>query len=273
MVRLAIILAGVLSLLVTALFVRWAVSTPSEEGHRQETSVYAAASLRNVLLELADHFDAGEKQKIRFNFAGSNVLAQQIVAANQADIFISANERWMDFVTDRQSDAGSSKRPFLANQLVVIANAASAWEINNPAQLAAVPSRYLSIGDPAAVPAGVYARQFLNNVPLANGSLWDHFESRVAPAPDVSAALNVVASDPEIIGVVYRTDAAVSDEVRVVYEVPLADGPAVQYFAAIMSRPSASANARVFFEYLFSEPARQVFRKHGFLSPETAGGT
>lgn len=267
MARATILLAGAVSLVVTLLFVWWAVSTPQENRQRQETSIYAAASLRLVLTELADQFDKDHNQKIRFNFAGSNVLAQQIVAANQADIFVSANERWMDFVTNHGQTRDQNKRPFLANQLVVIANSGTPWEVHNPAQLATIPIRYLSIGDPEAVPAGVYARQFLTGVPLNTGSLWDHFKDKIAPAPDVSAALNVVASDPQTVGVVYRTDAAASSDVRIVYEVPLAQGPTVRYFAAMMNRPNASFVARQFYDYLFSEAAQRVFLRHGFLNP------
>lgn len=271
MARVTILVAAVASLFVTVLFVRWAVSTPHESERRQETSVYAAASLRLVLTELADQFDSGKNEKVRFNFAGSNVLAQQIVAANQADIFISANERWMDFVGSQGQGVTRTKRAFLANQLVVIANTATAWEVNEPAQLAEIPSRYLSIGDPEAVPAGVYARRFLTEVPVGAGSLWDHFKDKLAPAPDVSAALNVVASDPQTVGIVYRTDAAASGGVRVVYEVPVATGPPVRYFAAMMKRPNASGAAERFFDFLFSEAAQAVFRKHGFIIPQLAG--
>ena len=271
MVRATVLMAAVASLVVTLLFVRWAVSTPQDSERRQETSVYAAASLRLVLTELADRFDAGGNEKIRFNFAGSNVLAQQIVAANQADIFISANERWMDFVGSQGQGLARSKRAFLANQLVVIANAATAWEVHSPAQLADIPSRYLSIGDPEAVPAGVYAQRFLTEVPVGAGSLWDHYRDKLAPAPDVSAALNVVASDPQTVGIVYRTDAAASANVRVVYEVPLKAGPAVRYFAAMMKRPNASGTAEQFFDFLFSESAQAIFRKHGFIVPQPAG--
>lgn len=270
--RSTIIVSVVVALLGTSVLLALWLSTPTGRQHRLEINVYAAASLRDVLLELRNRFDPAGEKKIYFNFAGSNVLAQQIVASNQADIFISANEHWMSHVDEHERSVANTRRPFLSNQLVFIANSATNWTVQTPQQLASIPSRHLSIGDPNAVPAGLYAKSYLEKLSFGDGSLWDHFESKVVPAPDVSAALNIVAADPDIIGIVYRTDATVSKLVRIVYEVPLSVGPAVQYFAAMIHRSGSPPDAAAFFRFLLSEEASKIFQQRGFLPPSATVG-
>ena len=228
--------------------------------------MYAAARLGDVLPELAEKFEPESGHRIRFNFAGSNVLAQQIVASNQADIYISANRQWMDYVEQRQEIQSSDRRMFVSNQLVIVANAATSWTIDAPGQLVNIPIRHLSIGDPNAVPAGTYAKAFLEQVAVGEHSLWEHFQSAVVPAPDVRAALNLVSAASDIIGIVYKTDAMAVTSVRVVYEIPPADSPPVRYFAARLQRPNASPAVRAFYEYLVSDEAARVLAARGFVT-------
>lgn len=265
MARFLTIAAGGVAVLGTALFFSWLIASPGNQQGRMEITVYAAASLRDVLTEVREHFEPGGRQKVRFNFAGSNVLAQQIVAANQADIFISANDRWIDHVEQHNRSVAGTRRAILSNRLVVIANASTDWTVDQPEALADLPIRYLSIGDPDAVPAGLYSKGFLSRVRAGDSNLWQIFQSKLAPAPDVRSALNLVASDPDILGIVYRTDAMASNLVKIIYEVPHIDGPAIRYFAAMIKRPNASKAAQAFYDFLLTDTALGIFQAHGFL--------
>jgi molybdate transport system substrate-binding protein len=236
-----------------------------QPGPRTEINVFAAASLRDVLTEVGKKFESEKGLKLRFNFAGSNVLAQQIAAAEVADIFVSANQHWMNFVDRKKRSVPGTRRFLLSNRIVVVAHASTDWIISAPQDLAELPIRFLSVGDPKAVPAGLYAKTYLSGIEYQAGSLWSFFLPRMAPAPDVRAALNLVASDPEVIGIVYHTDALAVESVRVLYEIPEDDVAPIKYFAAMISHPGDSAHALSFFGFLFSDEASRVFEAHGFI--------
>lgn len=269
MKRAGIVTIGLIAAAVVALLMLGGRSATSSSNVQAEIAVYAAASLGDVLPQLVEGSGLSYGSQIRFNFAGSNVLAQQIVASNQADIYISANERWMDYVDEHPGTTSRIRNPFVSNQLVIIANGTTTWTIDDPAELAAIPVRHLSIGDPNAVPAGAYAMSYLKEIPLADQSLWDHFQEKVVPAPDVRAALNLVAATSDIIGIVYRTDAMDVDSVRIIYEIPPADAPPVQYFAAVIDRPDANPNVDALYEYLLSDEAASVLEMNGFVVSDT----
>jgi molybdate transport system substrate-binding protein len=238
--------------------------SPGRLGAGEQITVYAAASLRDVLTEAARQFGLVHNGRVHFNFAGSNVLAQQLVAANEADIFVSANQYWMDHVVDHRRALSDSLRPLLSNQIVIVAHAKTDWTIDKPEDLADLPIRFLSIGDPLAVPAGQYAQGYLSGIPHEKGSLWEWFADRVAPAPDVRAALGLVESDPDIIGIVYLTDAIASDSVRVIYQIPQTAVAPINYFAVMIDRPEATPLTQSFYQFLFSPEATKVFSAYGF---------
>lgn len=208
---------------------------------------------------------------VRFNTAASNVLAQQIVASSQADVFLSANERWMDYVEKAGRLIAGTRKPFLANRMVVVAHASTDWQIDEAGDLARLELEHLSLANPEAVPAGTYAKAFLKNTPYGDGSLWDAVAPEVAPAPDVRAALALVEADPTAVGIVYRTDAMSSRRVRILFEVPENQVPPIRYSAARVYRPDApAASSDRFFDFLFSQQARAIFTRHGFIPvPQT----
>ncbi len=254
-------------MLLTALAVLpGACGSSTREAGGREVVVFAAASLRDALQELARGFEQETGIKVLFNFAGSNVLAQQIVAARGADLFLSASERWMDAVDEAGRLAHGTRRALLANSLVVIADAQSRWTLADPCDLAALPFKYLALADPDAVPAGHYARDWLAARACHGPSLWQQVAPRVAPAPDVRAALGLVLADPDLVAIVYTTDwLAFAEKTRVLYEVPSADGPAIRYVLAQVADAPHSDAARAFFDYLTRATARVVFERHGFI--------
>jgi len=229
-----------------------------------EVMVFAAASLRESLEELGAAFQQRTGTRVTFNFAGSNDLAHQIVAARGMDLFLSASTAWMDTVQHAGRVVDGTRRDLLSNTLVIVANARQRWSVAEPCALAPLPFKHLALGDPQAVPAGIYARKWMGSVRCAGRPLWDAVQPRVAPEPDVRAAIGLVASDPEVAGMVYRTDQlAFANRTRVLYEVK--DGPPIRYTLARLAEGRNAAGARAFAEFLEGPDAARVFARHGFI--------
>lgn len=236
-----------------------------------ELTVFAAASLRDVLGALEAPFTAASGASLVFNFAGSNVLARQIEHADGADVYLAANPRWMDHLERVGRLVPGSRRPFLSNHLVVVVQRRSALALAAPADLVTVPYRFLSLADPEAVPAGIYARRFLEQARFDGVDLWSQLGRRVAPAPDVRAALHLVEARDDVVGIVYRTDAAASSQVRIAFPVPPPLEPPIRYHAAVIrGGPNADTAAR-FLAFLAGDTASAVFVAHGFEPVAEAG--
>lgn len=228
-----------------------------------EILVFAAASLREALQEAATAFQQQNGARVAFNFAGSNDLAHQIGASRGVDLFLSASEGWMDTVQNAGRLVPGTRRDLLSNTLVVVAHARDTSAVAEPCALAALPFRTLALGDPDAVPAGTYARTWMQSVQCGGRPLWDAVSERVAPAPDVRAALGLVLADPRVIGIVYRTDQiAFADRTRVLYEVR--GGPPIRYVLAQLSEGDSPSAATAFYAFLTGADGAAIFRKHGF---------
>jgi molybdate transport system substrate-binding protein len=225
-----------------------------------ELSFYAAASLRDVLLELQSRCEAASGTRLVFNFGASSDLARQIVAAAKADVFFSADEAWVDHVAAAGLIDATSRRSPLSNRLVVVVPRESSTRIDSASDLTAPDLRRIALADPSAVPAGKYAKAWLERA-----GLWDRLEGRVVPALDVRAALAAVESGGVDAGIVYRTDAAIAQRARVVHEVPATEGPPISYaIAAIADRPQLE-RSRAVVEWLAGPAALQVFGRFGFV--------
>ncbi len=232
-------------------------------GDQREVLVFAAASLREALTEAGAAFTAETGTRVAFNYAGSNDLAHQIRAAPRADVFVSASVRWMDEVEKAGHVVAGSRHELLTNALVVVAHASSPWTAAEPCALAALPFEHAAMGDPDAVPAGTYAREWMRATDCGGRSLWDAVKDRVAPAPDVRAALGLVLSDPGVIGLVYRTDRmAFADRLKVVHEVR--GGPPIRFVLARISGGAAPAEGSAFARFLAGPRAGEIFTRHGF---------
>lgn len=227
--------------------------------------MFAAASLRDVLREVGTAFEEETAANVVFNFAGSNVLARQIEARPAADVFISADERWMDYVANLDLVAPGTRTARLGNRLVVVANAGSGMRLGQITDLAAADFSFLSLADPDAVPAGRYARATLQRARADATDLWSLLQHRVAPAPDVRAALALVAAMPDAIGIVYLTDALASDHVAVVLDIPEAASPTIRYAMAAIGEHPTTATLQ-WLEFLQSDVAREILERYGFLT-------
>jgi molybdate transport system substrate-binding protein len=231
-----------------------------------EVTVYAAASLRDALQAIAPLCEPKAQVQLVFNFGASNDLARQIVGANKADVFFSADETWMDHVAKEGLVDASSRRDLLGNRLVVVVPRGSGLSITDAAALATDAVKRLALASPDAVPAGKYAKAWLEKL-----GLWEKVQERVVPFPDVRATLAAVEAGAVDAGVVYRTDAAIATGVSVAFEVPPGDGPRISYpVAALAQRPAIEAARRTV--SCFGGPeARAVFERLGFvvLEPPT----
>lgn len=228
-----------------------------------EVVVFAAASLKTVLDDVAQEFTADTGHGVTAVYAGSNSLAAQIVQGAPADLFVSADPGWMDHV--EQYGMVQARADLVGNRLVLIAHGADAA----PVSLSSGPdlSRMLGEGRLAmalvdAVPAGRYGKAALESL-----GIWDDVRADVAQADNVRAVLALVAMGEAPLGIVYATDAIAEDDVTVVAAFPSGSHPAITYPAALLTGASDDAD-RAFFDFLAGDRARAIFRRHGFLVPD-----
>lgn len=223
--------------------------------------IFAAASTTTIMNQVANLYRTQGMDGAVGSYASSSTLAKQIANGAPADVFLSANEKWMDYVVDKKAVDASTRRDLLTNHLVLVAPADTKWTlaIKPGFHLAdALGGGYLAMGDPDHVPAGIYGRLALTAL-----GVWDSIADHVARAADVRAALALVARGEASSGVVYATDAAITPEVRVVATFPESSHPPITYPIAIVAgrdRPEV----RRFYDFLMSDTARAVYARNGF---------
>ena len=223
----------------------------------EELLVSAAASLTDALEEVGKLYEAGSGNKLLFNLAASSDLARQIRAGAPADVFFSADAAQMDMLQQAGDVDAAARVSLLSNSLVVVVPTKSVLVIASAKDLAAV--KHLALADPAAVPAGVYAKSWLKSA-----GAWPLVEAHIVPALNVRAALAAVETEAAEAGIVYRTDAAISRRVRVALEVPRDQGPKIVYVVAPL-RASKKAGSPDFVRFLSTPEATRVFEKFGFV--------
>ncbi|MGH8164247.1 MAG: molybdate ABC transporter substrate-binding protein, partial [Rhodanobacteraceae bacterium] len=177
-----------------------------------------------------------------------------------ADIFLSADEAKMDGLQKKNLLAPGTRRSLLANTLVIVVPSESSLPIHSAADLVHDGAiKKIALAQPSTVPAGIYAKEYLTKV-----GLWDKVAPKVIPTQNVRAALAAVESGNVEAGFVYKTDALISQKVKVACTVPIAEGPKIRYPVAALAASQNLAAAKKFLAYLESEPALAVFRKFGF---------
>lgn len=234
-----------------------------------DLTVFAAASATNAVQALVAAFERQSEVRVRCSFAGSSLLARQIESGAAADVFLSANQEWMDYLSQRQRIDAASRFDLLTNRLVLIApvgvNASSHVTSSvagaNPCDLIRRTSGRIALADPAHVPAGEYARAALETL-----GCWEAIDERCVLTNDVRAALRFVERGETALGLVYATDAAISDRVRVVGEFPADSHPPIRY--SVAGCRDASPRAAEFLAFLRSAEAREIIRAAGFGLPE-----
>lgn len=227
-------------------------------------TVFAASSLTNALEDMGAAIEAAGGVRPRLSFASSSTLAKQIEAGAGADIFISADEAWMDYLEKRALVAKGTRRMLAANRLVLIVPADAAQTIEILADgkwITALPPGRIATGDPAHVPAGRYAREALETL-----GAWASAEPRLARADNVRNALLLVERGEAVAGIVYATDALVSKAVRVAAMFPATSHRPIAYPVAMMTGRIDEASQAVF-DFLSSDAARRILLRHGFSVP------
>jgi molybdate transport system substrate-binding protein len=231
----------------------------------QPVTVFAAASLSDVL-EAVGHAYEAKGGRVVFSFASSSALARQIEASGGADIFISADEDWMDELGNRGLLAPGTRRTIAGNRLVLIAPADSQLAVRIAPKfdlLAALHGGRLALADPESVPAGKYARAALTAL-----GAWETVAPHLAPAENVRAALAYVARGEAPLGIVYATDANAEPRVKLVGTFPDGTHPPIVYPAALLK--GAKPQAKAFLAFLTGAEARAMFARAGFLTPAAA---
>lgn len=231
-----------------------------------EVRIAAAASLSEAITEIGAAYQAGHPEtKITPVFAGSNVLARQIESGAPIDIFFSADEKTMDGLVKSERIAKDAVVPVLSNALVVVVQQDSTLSLQSAEDLAKL--QRLSIADPAAVPAGVYAKTW-----LTSRNLWEKIQPVTVGAENVRGALAAVEAGNADAAIVYRTDAAVSQKVKISFTVPASEAPSIVYPVALCKEAPNAAEAKPFVEFLRGDQAADIFRKRGFtvIPPATS---
>lgn len=226
-------------------------------------TVYAAASMTTALQEIGRLWSAKGHPAPKFSFASSSALARQIEQGAPAEIYISADEPWMDYLAERKLIVAETRKSPIGNRLVFItpADKPLAFEVKPGLDLAALLGRgRLVTGDPAHVPVGKYAKAALERL-----GLWATAEPRLARADNVRAALALVERGEAPLGIVYATDAAITPKVKVAATFPAGSHPPITYPFAILSDRDAPA-VRALYGFLLGDEAKAVYVKYGFAT-------
>jgi len=246
------------------LFLAALLLAPAASAADRGPLVLAAASLQESLTEAADAWAAKGHARPVLSFAASSALARQIMAGAPADLFLSADEPWMDAVQKAGLLRGGTRTTLLGNRLVLIAPVGSRVRLT-PARgfpiARALGGGRLAVADPDAVPAGKYAKAALTSL-----GVWRGVAGRLAPAENVRAAMALVERGAAPLGIVYATDAKASRAVRVVGAFPASSHPPIRYPVAVL-KASRHKDATAFRAFLLSRQARAIFARHGFSAP------
>jgi molybdate transport system substrate-binding protein len=223
--------------------------------------VFAAASLKDALDEVNAAYQREKGQKTATSYAASPTLAKQIEAAAPADVFISADLDWMDYLAKRNLIKPETRANVLGNRLVLIAPANSAAKLGiapNFPLAQALGNGRLAIADPNGVPAGRYGKAALESL-----GVWSSVADRLAPAENVRATLALVSRGEAPFGIVYQTDAASDKAVKIVGTFPQDTHPPIIYPIAVVTS-STNRGAPAYIAFLKSPAARPIFEKQGF---------
>ena len=242
------------------IFLTWMIAAFAVCAHAQAPTVLAAASLKDALDELVVLYKKDKNVQVVIAYASSAALARQIESGAPADLFISADLDWMDYLEKKNLLAPGTRGNLLGNRLVLIAPAKQPLKLE-PAPgfpiASALGKGRIALADPQSVPAGKYAKAAFERL-----GVWDQVSGRIAAAENVRAALALVSRGEAPLGVVYQTDANAERGVMIAGVFPADTHPPIVYPVAALK--GAKAGAAAFLEFLSRAQARAIFVKHGF---------
>ncbi len=246
------------ALAILALF----AAAPQQVAAQDTLTVFAAASMRSALDEVDKAFTAKTGVTMTASYAASSALAKQIAQGAPADVYISANVKWMDFLADKKLVAHGARVDLLGNRLVLIAPKESKLDhvnIGKGFDLAKLAGKdRIAVADTKAVPAGLYAKAALQSL-----GAWQATEPRLAQAENVRATLAYVARGETPLGIVYATDAKVEPKVKVVGVFPAGSHPPIIYPVAQVAG-GRSAHGKAYLDFLQTPAAKAIFERYGF---------
>jgi molybdate transport system substrate-binding protein len=226
-----------------------------------DVTIFAAASLSDAMREIAAAYEKATGDTVRLNLGASSILARQIKEGAPADLFFSADEAKMDDLSQAGLIDPATRRSLLSNSLVIVVAADSNLKLSSAQDLAKAAVRRLALAEPETVPAGIYARVYLQKQ-----GLWESVRGKMVPTENVRAVLATVESGNVDAGIVYKTDALISKKVRIACEVPPDDGPRISYPVAVVRGGGNPAGAARFLAWLNSSAGKSVFAKYGFIT-------
>ncbi len=239
----------------------WFLSIGSAVAQPHQIVVFAAASLKNALDDVRAQYERETGKRVTVSYAASSTLAKQIEAAAPADIFLSADLDWMDYLAERKLIKPDTRVNLLGNSIVLIAPVGGTASIAigpNFPLAAALGNDRLAMADPNTVPAGKYGKAALEKL-----GVWSTVAERIAPTENVRAALLLVSRGETPLGIVYKTDAAADKGVKIVASFPADTHPPIVYPMALIAN-SSNPDAAGFAAYLRSAAAAPLFEKQGF---------
>jgi len=238
-----------------------AAGAPGQAQQPQDLLVFAAASLKNALDDVDAQYQRDTGRRVTVSYAASPTLAKQIEAGAPADVFISADLDWMDYLAQRKLIKPETRVNLLGNRLVLIAPAGQGRDVTIAKDFplaSLLGDGRLAMADPDSVPAGKYGKAALEKL-----AVWSSVQSRIARAENVRAALVLVSRGEAPYGIVYQTDAAAAAKVKIAGMFPEDTHPSITYPAAVIASSQKDA-AAAYVQYLRSAPARPLFEKQGF---------
>jgi molybdate transport system substrate-binding protein len=240
---------------------------PPEKTKQAPVTVSAAISLKDALDQLGREYERDHPgAKITFNYAGSGTLQHQIEQGAPVDIFFSAAQKQMDALQSAGLIVPETRHDIVANDLVLIAPS-STDEIHTFQDLAKATVKTVAIGEPATVPAGMYAQQTLEHL-----NLWATVQKKAVYAKDVRQVVTFVATGNADAGLVYRTDAQTSPKIRTIFTAPPSSHDPIVYPAAVLKNSKDPGAARAFLEFLETPHALEIFKTYGFNDPNNPSG-
>ena len=234
-----------------------AVAQDGSVAAKKSIVVFAAASTTSAIDEIKQQFAKQAGINVQTSYAASAPLANQIVNGADADIFISADTKWADYLAEKKLVA--QRRDVLGNRLVIVVPSGSKPDIEKPEDLIAKSVEHIAIGEPDSVPAGKYAKQALVKL-----ELWEKLKDKFVPAQDVRQALTFVETGAAEAGIVYATDAVISKKVKLAVEIPENLTGPIRYPIILLTQGKGKPEAELFFHYLNSPEAVKIFKKYGF---------
>ena len=233
--------------------------TQACSNHRSNLTVFAAASLADVLQPLGERFELEKGINVNYSFGGSWTLAQQVSLGAPADVFVAGGPGPMDTLDGKNILVNGSRIDLLGNLLVIAAKEQHNPDMFSPTDLLQGKVARIAIGDPSLAPAGTYAREALQTI-----GLWNDLQDKLVYGLNVRTALQYVKSGNTDVAVVYASDVAADEQLRLLWTFPPETHSPIRYPIAVIGGSDNLSKATEFLAFLQSEGASEIFNEHGF---------